>query len=259
MRRLNANGLTYYQFDQWQDAPFHHAIVTRLGGVSPAPWGSLNLGGTVGDSPQAVAENHRLMYAGLGLDRAQACTVWQVHGADTVLVNHPPQGRKWLNRADGMASDQVGLPLVMRYADCTPIFYYDPAHHAVGIAHAGWRGTLDGAQISVVETMRQAFGSRPAELQVGIGPSIGPAHYQVGPEVVAQVQAVFGYTDGIIRRAEDGSAYFDLWEANRRLLEGIGVQQIEVAGICTYQRTDEFFSHRGEHGKTGRFGGVIAL
>lgn len=259
MRRITANGLTYYQFEMWSEVPFQHAIVTRLGGVSPAPWGSLNLGGTVGDAPQAVAQNHRLMYDALEVDRSQACTVWQVHGADTVVVNYPPQGRKWINRADGMVSNQAGLPLVMRYADCTPILYYDPAHQAVGIAHAGWRGTLDGAQVSVVDAMQESFETNPAELQVGIGPSIGPDHYQVGEEVVAQVQQVFGHTDGVIRRANDGSAYFNLWEANRRLLQQAGVTQIEVAEICTFERTDEFFSHRGEKGKTGRFGGLIAL
>jgi copper oxidase (laccase) domain-containing protein len=107
--------------------------------------------------------------------------------------------------------------------------------------------------------MRDCFGSRPADLQVGIGPSIGPEHYQVGEEVVAQVREVFGQEAGVIRRAADGSAYFNLWEANRRLLERAGVEQIEIAGICTYERTDEFFSHRAEKGRTGRFGAVMSL
>jgi YfiH family protein len=140
-----------------------------------------------------------------------------------------------------------------------PVLFYDPVQSVIGIAHAGWRGTLQGAQVSVVETMRDAFGSRPEDIQAGIGPSIGPERYQVGEEVVEQVEAVFGSTEGLITRADDGSAYFNLWEANRRQLEGAGLRHIEIAAICTAQHTDEFFSHRAENGKTGRFGAVIAL
>jgi YfiH family protein len=259
LQRVQADGLPIYQFEMWNSAPFCHGVFTRHGGVSHGPWDSLNVGGTVGDEVENVAENHRRLYTSLGLDPARACSVWQVHGADTVIATTPPQNRRWLNRADGMVTNQRGLPLMMRFADCVPILFYDPVQTVVGIAHAGWRGTLNGAQVSVVETMQQAFGCRPQDIQAGIGPSIGPEAYQVGEEVVAEVQHVLGTTEGIISRAEDGSAYFDLWEANRRILANAGLEQIEVAGISTAQRTDDFFSHRAEKGRTGRFGAVIAL
>jgi hypothetical protein len=257
--RIETNGPVYYQFEQWADVPFRHGVYTRQGGVSEAPWMSLNLGGTVGDSIEAVAENHRLLCHSLDLDRERACSVWQVHGADTVIATAPPENRRWMNRADGLVTNQPDLPLLMRFADCVPILFYDPVQEVIGIAHAGWRGTLQGAQVSVVDTMREAFGSHPEDIQAGIGPSIGPERYQVGEEVVQQVEAVFGTLDGLITRADDGSAYLNLWEANRRQLAGAGVHQIEIAEICTAQHTDEFFSHRAEHGKTGRFGAVIAL
>jgi YfiH family protein len=251
--------LVYYQFDQWGDAPLTHGIFTRLGGVSKPPWASFNLGGTVGDDVAAVRENHRRMYAALGLDEARACTVWQVHSADTVVVHHPVQHRRWLARADGMVTNRPGVPLTMRFADCTPILLYDPVHHAIGIAHAGWRGTVLGAGVSALEAMDAAFGTQPADVQAGIGPSIGPDRYQVGNEVVVAVKDAFGHTDGLIKRASDGSAYLDLWAANRLALERAGVAHIEVAGLCTATRTDEFYSHRAEQGRTGRFGAVIAL
>jgi YfiH family protein len=260
MQRRNGGELVYYQFTQWANNDHViHGIFTRLGGVSKSPWGSLNLGGTVGDDPAAVRENHRRVYAALDLDAARACTVWQVHSADTVVVQRPVPNRRWLARADGMVTDQPGVPLMMRFADCTPILFFDPVHHAVGIAHAGWRGTVNGAVVSALDTMCAAFGTCPQDVQAGIGPSIGPERYQVGEEVVEAVDGHFGQTDGLINRAEDGSAYLDLWAANRLSLERAGVNQIEVAGICTASYTDEFYSHRAENGQTGRFGAVVAL
>ena len=259
MRRIEYDGLVFYQFEMWADSPVRHGIFTRRGGVSAAPWDSLNLGGTVGDDIQAVHENHRRMYRSLDADAARACTVWQVHSADTVIVTEPAPGRKWLSRADGMVTQQTGIPLAMRFADCVPILYYDPVQKVTGVAHAGWRGTLGRAQVNVIDTMREAFGCRPQDIQAGIGPSIGPDHYQVGEEVVEEAHKVFASLDGIIKRADDGSAYLNLWEANRRRLADSGVEQIEIAAICTASNTTEFFSHRAEKGKTGRFGTVITL
>jgi len=260
LRRVEANGPVFYQFEQWAASmPLKHGIFTRLGGVSTAPWSSLNLGGTVGDSPDAVRENHRRMMAALGMEDRQVCTVWQVHSADTVIAQARVPGRRWLARADGLVTDQPGLPLAMRFADCTPILLYDPVRHVAGIAHAGWRGTVLGAGVSALHAMQAAYGSRPQDVQAGIGPSIGPDHYQVGEEVVMAIGQAFGGVDGLIRRADDGSAYLDLWAANRLALERAGVEQIEIAGLCTATHISEFFSHRAEAGRTGRFGAVIAL
>lgn len=250
--------LEYYKFSSWPGLT--HGVFTRKGGVSAAPWTSLNVGGTVGDDTQAVYHNHQLMYDALGVKRDRTCTVWQVHGADTVIVDGPVRGRRWITLADGMVTNARNTPLVMRYADCTPILLYDPIRGVIGLAHAGWRGTVAGVSASIVKTMTQAYGCRPADIQAGIGPSIGPESYQVGEEVVRAVQTYFGTTEGLIRRdPNDGTAYFDLWEANKRDLQRVGVAQIEVAGVCTAKNTDLFFSHRAEKGRTGRFGVVMSL
>jgi YfiH family protein len=254
------NGLIYYRFAGFDDV--NHGVFTRHGGVSAAPWDSLNLGGTVGDDVQAVRRNHELIYETLGVDFERTVTVWQVHGADTVLVNRPVTGRRWIAKADAMMTDQPGLALVMRYADCTPILVYDPVKRAIGIAHAGWRGTVQGMAANLVQAMHDAYGSRPADMVAAVGPAIGPDRYQVGEEVVDAAAHYFESIDGIIRRdPHDGTAYFDLWEANTRDLIRAGVRagRIEVAGLCTATRTDEFFSHRGENGQTGRFGAVLCL
>lgn len=249
----------YYQFEQWQNVPFRHGIFTRHGGVSQTHYASLNVGGTVGDELSAVEENHRRMYRALQMMPEQTSTVWQVHGSDVVVSHGPLPQRKWLARADGMITNCPQVGLVMRFADCVPIMFYDPEHRAIGLAHAGWRGTVSQIVVRVVEAMENVYGTRRSELQTAIGPSIGPAHYQVGKEVVEAVEASFGTAKGLIRRAEDDSAYLDLWTANERALRVAGILTVERADLCTATHTDEFYSHRAEKGHTGRFGAVMML
>jgi len=264
MNAQHHDAVKYYQFRQWPELT--HALFTRKGGISQGPWAALNVGGTNGDRVEAVLHNHVLMYDALGVNGARACTVWLVHGADTVIVDGPVRGRRWVALADAMITDKPDTPLVMRYADCTPIFYYDSTRGVIGLAHAGWRGTVSGVASNVVRAMVQAYGCRTQNIQAAIGPCIGPESYQVGEEVVDAVKSYFGSveasmgTDALITRNErDGSAYFNLWAANQRDLVNAGVEQVEIAGICTAQNTEEFFSHRAEKGRTGRFGAVIAL
>jgi polyphenol oxidase len=258
----STSDVIYYQFDQWSSIPaLAHGVFTRIGGVSRAPFATLNVGGTVGDDPESVRSNLRRMYEILELDGSQACTTWQVHSADVVIAEQRVPGRIWNARADGIITDVPGLPLSMRFADCVPILLYDPVHRAIGLAHAGWRGTVQHVAANTVKAMSLAYGTEPADVQAAIGPSIGPDHYQVGEEVVEAVGSAFGAESvpHLIRRADDGSAYLNLWDSNQLDLERAGVKQVEVAGICTATHTDEFFSHRAERGKTGRFGAVIAL
>jgi YfiH family protein len=258
MRQISQDGLVYYQFQMWQDV--RHGIFTRKGGVSQTPFASLNLGGNVGDDPDAVRCNHERMYNVLGVDRSRVCSLWQVHSADVVIADAPVPGRRWLAQADAMIADRADIVLSMRFADCTPILVRDPVRGVVGMAHAGWRGTVQGMATATVRAMTETYGSNPADIQAGIGPAIGPDRYQVGEEVVAAARDYFGSTDGLIRRAPtDHTAYLDLWAANRLDLERAEVGQVEVAEICTYERVDEFFSHRAEKGRTGRFGAVLTL
>ncbi|MGJ3238496.1 MAG: peptidoglycan editing factor PgeF [Anaerolineae bacterium] len=258
MQRIEQDGLQFYQSELLADT--RHGIFTRHGGASNPPWSALNVGGTVGDDVQAVRHNHQLMYRVLDVKGEQACTTWQVHGADVVIANGPIQGRKWVARADGVLTHQADVPLVMRYADCVPLLFYDPVQRVIGLAHAGWRGTVRGMGKNMIRAMQNSYGSHPADIRVVIGPSISSEHFQVGEEVVEAFASYFGTLDGLMRRdPKDGTAYIDLWEANRRDLVSAEVEQIEITGICTYQRTDEFFSHRAENGHTGRFGVVMQL
>ena len=158
-----------------------------------------------------------------------------------------------------MVTAQPGLSLLMRFADCVPVLVFDPVRVAIGVAHAGWLGTVRGVSLELVRTMIREFGSRPEDLIAGLGPSIGPDHYPVGPEVAAQVEAAFGSYAGQLLLPRDGQVVFDLWSANRWQLESTGIGSVEVAGICTACNLEDWYSHRGERGQTGRFGTVLAL
>lgn len=258
LQKVAAGQLEYYRFDQWSDV--RHGIFTRNGGFSDAPWSSLNMGGNVGDKAETVGRNHALMYEALHLPSERACSVWQVHGSDVIAVNRPAKGRRWLALADAMITDCPDTPLVMRFADCTPILLYDQEQGVIAMAHAGWRGTVLGVAANTVRTMVKRFGCKPQNIHAGIGPSIGPARYQVGDEVVQSVYNYFGTLDGLINcDSSGGEKYFNLWAANELDLRQVGVECVEVAGICTAENIHEFFSHRAERGRTGRFGVVMSL
>ena len=239
-------------------AQVQHAVFTRLGGYSEGPFASLNVGHTVGDDATHVEANHAALYAALGIAPAQVVCGRQVHGSRVAVVTAADGGQA-LPATDALVSDTPGLALLLRYADCVPVFFAAPRGGAVGLAHAGWRGTVARIAAVTALSLAEAFGCRPQEIVAGIGPCIGPCCYQVGPEVLAQVRAAFG--EGapalISRQQADGAAHLDLWEANVHQLREVGVEQIEVAGLCTRCRRDLFYSHRGDGGRTGRFAAVI--
>jgi polyphenol oxidase len=252
------NGIRYYRFDLFPRAVVQ-AVFTRRGGVSPEPWDSLNVGGTVGDERERVLENRTRSFAAIGRSMESLFDVWQVHSADAVFAEAPRAPDVDHRKADIIFTDRPGVTLYMRFADCVPILLHDPNKEAVGIAHAGWLGTLRGTCSAAVQAMVQHYGSRPEDIHAAIGPSIGVDHYEVGPDVVARVQEVFGANAGTLIETHSGKTHLDLWAANRMQLEQAGVRNIEVAGLCTACHLEDWYSHRAEKGKTGRFGALIAL
>ncbi|MCL4528246.1 MAG: peptidoglycan editing factor PgeF [Chloroflexi bacterium] len=254
----NKNGIRYYTFDLFPRA-LTQAVFTRQGGVSPAPWTSLNVGGTVGDDAERVRENRVRSFSALGRTLDSLFDVWQVHSADAVFADAPRPVHADHHKADIILTDKPNVTLYMRFADCVPILFHDPKKGVVGITHAGWLGTVRGASAATVKAMREKYGSQPKDIMAAIGPSIGVDHYEVGPDVVSQVEQVFGGDSKHVIEMRNGKTYFDLWNANRIQLEKSGVEQIEVSGICTACHLDDWYSHRAEKGKTGRFGALIAL
>jgi len=256
--RHDTDGLVTYHFETLALEGLVHAVFTRLGGVSQGPFASLNVGNTVGDDAAAVIENHRRIYAHLHLDADQVVSPYQVH-SNRVAVVGPGDGGTVIPNADGLVTDAPRLALLLRFADCQPILLYDPVHHAVGLIHAGWRGVAQGIARRAVEAMREAFGSRSQDLIAGLGPAIGPCCYTVGQEVaVAMGYALHDWSRALSAQGED-EWRFDLPLANALQLRAEGVRHIEQADLCTATHQDEFYSHRGDNGQTGRFAVVAFL
>lgn len=256
-RTCYENGVAAYRFRSFDPFPLQAHISARKGGVSPAPWRSLNFSFSRGDERHRVQENFARFCAALGLDAAHPVRTRQVHGAAVSRVDWHDAGSQ-MRQCDALITDAVDLPLFLVFADCVPLVLYDPVRHVLGACHAGWKGTINGVASATLEAMQRAFGSRATDVHVGIGPSIGPESYQVGEEVVqkavsklSQGERLFRYRDGV-----GAKPYFDLWLANAGQLTVVGVpeSQIEIAGIDTALHTDEFYSHRAENGNCGLFG-----
>jgi hypothetical protein len=268
------DGVRLFTFESYDPrAPFSALVTTRHGGVSTGPYTSLNLGGKTGDDAENVRENRRRAARLVGRGPSDLVFARQVHGAN---IAHVPSGFEGgaFDDTDALITNATQTPLVILTADCAAVFLYDPVHHAAGIAHAGWRGTVAEIAAETVEQMVETFDSRPADIVAGIGPSIGPCCYEVGDEVIFAVEAQLpDYTEEILvdpdmasagsfrASVNEGRRHFDLWRANELILTDAGVaeQNIEIARLCTSCRTDLFYSHRAEKGITGRFGGILML
>ena len=258
MIRENVDGVVLYRLEGLGGAEgLIHAILTRIGGVSREPYATLNLGHTVGDDLAAVEENHRRALGVLGLEPRQVVSPHQVHGARVGVVGRAHRGTVQ-PATDALVTAVPAVPLLMRFGDCAPVLFFDPVRCVVGMAHAGWRGVVAGVVGATVRTMAERLGCDPADLCAGIGPTIGPCCYAVGPEVVAAVEGACPSGTSVAYNA-DGRTTLDLPAAVQAQLRAAGVERIEDADLCTACRVDEFFSNRAEHGRTGRFGVVIEL
>ncbi len=255
-----------FRFETFRDGRLIHGVANRRGGVSSPPFDSLNLSVKTGDDGEWVVANRRLFEQSMGVSAKQVVFGRLQHGADVAVFRRggllpnlsEPGEREWpMFVADAAITDIPGLLLVMTFADCVPILLWDPERDACALIHAGWRGTALRIASATVRAMVEAFRTRPGNLRAGIGPSIGPCCYTVGNEVVARIRE--GYIQEARELLSDGK--LDLWTANSLDLISAGVspQSTEVARICTACNTDAYFSHRGEHGRTGRFGACIGL
>ncbi len=253
------DGIKGLQFSSFPNSDLVHAIFSRHGGISPDPYRSLNLGGTSGDSRENVIENRKRIFDFLNRPVETVFDVWQVHGNDVINTDKArPAGEKH-QPADGVITNRRDVTLLMRFADCVPILFFDPVQKAIGLAHAGWQGTIKRVAQKTAELMIKEFGSMGGDIIAGIGPSIGKDHYEVGKTVVAQVGENLSEMKQDVLHVQNGKTFFDLWQANRLLLEQLGIKKIEVAGICTACEVDDWYSYRVEGQRSGRFGVLIGL
>jgi YfiH family protein len=259
-----SGSVRFFVFDLFEDEGVVNAVITRRGGTSPEPWSSLNVGGTVGDDPERVVDNRKRTFEALDKPVSSLFDVWQVHGTDVVCTDSPRSFAEAHKKADAILTDRPEVTLFMRFADCVPIFLYDPVRKVVGLVHAGWQGTVKRVVSHTIETMCEEYNSKPGDILAGIGPSIGPDHYEIGEDVSLHVRNAFGDVSSQFLQSCNGGdgvlrVKFDLWGANHFLLQEAGVREIEVSKICTSCNLGDWYSHRAEKGRTGRFGAAIAL
>jgi YfiH family protein len=251
-----------------QHKGIRHFVSTRTGGFSNSPYNSLNLALHVGDDPVKVLKNRKRLAQAIGIPLDQFTIAKQVHSGTVTVVSEAMTGRGSTNQedaveaTDAMVTNVPGICLIILVADCVPMLFFDPARNVIAAAHAGWRGTLQFIALHTVKAMEKDFGCSPQDILVGMGPSIGPCCYEVGPEVIAQVKAAFSSCQEYIRHeSKDGKGYLDLQKANRDQLVGAGIRRknIETANHCTSHNAHIFFSYRHQHGETGRFGTGICM
>lgn len=247
-----AAGVTYLDLSDALGAPVRALFSTRLGGVSPPPFATLNLGRRTPDDPARVEENWRRFGRAGGFPPERVVTGEQVHGARVGVVRRAGDAP---GACDALVTAAAGPVLAVLAADCVPIYIVSRRPPAVALAHAGWRGTLAGVGPAAAAALAEAAGVSPRELAAVIGPSIGPCCYPVGEEVAAAFVRAFG-PEAV--RPGEVAPRVDLWAANRAALlaAGLPAGQVHVAGLCTSCRRDVFFSHRAEGGRTGRMAAV---
>lgn len=261
-RIIHANRVVTYTYNRLQhrsDVQAH--VSTRHGGVSPAPWATLNFSVSRGDAPERVEKNRGLLAEAVGISPDNVVRCHQVHGTRVAKVDWTDAGQSKA-QTDGLITDAEALPLAWVFADCVPVLLFDPVQRVLGGCHAGWRGTVNGVAVATLWAMQAAYGTNPAHVLACIGPSIGPHSYQVGPDVVEMARAKLKRAERFIIQP-DGSesfrasqrAYFDLWQANAAQLieEGVEASNVEISQIDTARNTRDFYSHRAEKGQCGLF------
>jgi purine-nucleoside/S-methyl-5'-thioadenosine phosphorylase / adenosine deaminase len=297
----------YMQFGQYtQFSELVHGIFTREGGYSQPPYHSLNVSLSSGNERYEDAVRNRfLALQCLDIAEYPCATMWMIHSANVLTLDGqdwPDWGYDWSHRvyeleelgypegtrlqwtfkprtkADAIITRRRGVALAMSTADCVPLLFYDPVTEAIGVAHAGWRGTARGIAAATVAAMGEQFGSHPGDILAGIGPSIGPCCYEVSDEVK---ELFLGQRDfeelpteerfrelvaeavvfEMVSLPEKESLRLNLWETNRNqlLLAGVAPEHIELPDVCTSCARERFFSHRAEDGRTGRFPAILAL
>jgi YfiH family protein len=225
---------------------------TRHGGVSKAPFFSLNLGINTNDDSKNVLENRLIFFEKLGISEAQFASSYQVHGNQVQVVTEAGRTEGY----DALITNQPNVFVGVTVADCTPILIYDVRNQAVGAVHAGWRGTVVQIVLKTLQTMQLTYGTQPMDCFAYVGTCIDECSFEVGEEVAKQFDVEFKRFNFAI-----GKYLIDLKRANAAQLSAFGIpaSQIEISPYSTIMHNDDYFSYRLEKGQTGRMLAVIGI
>ncbi|RJX29043.1 MAG: peptidoglycan editing factor PgeF [Dethiobacter sp.] len=260
------DGIYYLFFPRWEKSGMvGHGFSTRLGGISKGPFAYLNLGLKGGDSPENVSKNRKSFLGIWGKQEGDLLYGEQVHGKEVFLVDRDflDKGSREIPATDALITKERQVLLGAFSADCFLTFFLDPEVPAIGVAHAGWRGTLMGILAGVVEAMNEKFSSKPDALEVLLAPAIGPCCYEVGKEVLELCNASPWSSDTVFYPGiRPGHSFLDLQKTNCNILRKVGIKPANIItnGFCTCCNQDLFYSYRGAKGKaTGSHLGIIFL
>lgn len=253
--------LTVPSFDK--TGVVRHLFTTRLGGVSSGKVTSLNLGLARRDSRENILRNYEIACGAVGIDYRNLVLSSQTHGDVVRVVTRDDIGKGIVRESDihgvdALVTKERGVPLCTFYADCVPIFLLDPIARVIGLAHSGWRGTIKEIGPRTVAAMER-LGARAERILAGIGPSIGPCHFEVDEDVASEFR---GIGDEFVKSAEvKGKFLVDLWRIVEGQLMSCGVRRgnITVARRCTYCENNAFYSHRADLGKTGSLAAIMEM
>lgn len=244
-----------------------HGFTTRKGGVSEGIFSELNLSFTRGDRTGDVTENFKRTARALHTQFERFVFSDQTHTTNVRKVTEADAGcglikPRTYKDVDGLITNVPGLTLSTFFADCVPLFFVDPIHHAIGMTHSGWRGTVGRIGAKTIQAMENAYGTRPEDIAAAIGPSICQDCYEVGEDVAHAFKREFpGQEQEILLPKTGGKYQLDLWKANEILLLEAGIRKshLAVTNICTCCNPELLFSHRASHGKRGNLGGFLCL
>lgn len=241
-------------------------FTTRFGGVSRGPYESLNLNFYREDDPSRVMENFRLLSGELGVPLEDMVLSKQVHGCRILRVDDFHRGmgivrERSYGPVDGLTTDIPGIMLVTYYADCVPLYFYDPVRKAICLSHSGWKGTLLDMAGESVKAMETYYASRPEDIRIGIGPHIRSCCFEVGDDVAGLFFDRYPWAEKTARKSQRGKWHIDLENIIREslLTYGIIAEHICSCQICTKCEHDVFFSHRGSGGRTGTGAALLMM
>ncbi|RCW46549.1 peptidoglycan editing factor PgeF [Paenibacillus prosopidis] len=272
----SAKGPSLFLLSEWNEryAGLTAGFTGRDGGISEAPWASLNMGLHVGDQDGHVITNRQILTETIGWPFDTWTCAEQVHGNRVFQVTEADRGKgrasldDVIADCDAIMTDVPNVLLASFYADCVPLYFYDPEHRAAALAHAGWKGTVQQIAAETIQAMAQAYGSNPQTLVAAIGPSIGSCCYEIDGIVIAKVEQLIdelnlsGETaETMMKLSDNGKANLNLKEINRQIMIKAGILpiHIEITQWCTGCRRDLFYSHRKEGGLTGRMASWIGI
>lgn len=268
---INENqGVTYITFPGLAaySKDLLHAFSTRLGGVSEDYLGTMNLSFSRGDDREKVMENHRRFAAATGYDEKRLVFSDQVHLTHFHKVSEEDCGKGIIRESDikeidGLVTNVPEIPLITFYADCVPLFFYDPVKKVIAMAHSGWKGTVERIGGKMISYMKAEYGCKSRDIVCAIAPSICQSCYEVSEDVALRFLEVFGEEHGssLLYQKPDGKYQLNLHKACEiTLLEaGILPKHLDITDLCTCCNPDFFFSHRASHGRRGNLAGVMML